>query len=74
MKRDYPDIALHVPEILIPAADVDLKSWATVACDQYTSQPDYWEKVAQLTSDKPSTYHLMPVSYTHLTLPTIYSV
>ncbi|MCX7933690.1 MAG: DUF1015 domain-containing protein, partial [Planctomycetota bacterium] len=59
MKRDYPDIALHVPEILIPRPGIDLETWATVACDQYTSQPAYWEKVERIVGDRPSTYHLM---------------
>ena len=35
-----------------------------VACDQYTSQPDYWNKVSQITEDSPSTYHLiLPEAY-----------
>lgn len=31
-------------EILLPA-NVDVKNWAVVACDQYTSNPDYWKKI-----------------------------
>ena len=29
------------PEILIPDAKVNLKKWAVIACDQYTSDEDY---------------------------------
>ena len=28
--------------ILLPGPAVDLEKWACVACDQFTSQPDYW--------------------------------
>lgn len=40
--------------MLLPAAPgVDLEKWAVVACDQYTSQPDYWHKVQELVGDAP---------------------
>ena len=44
--------------ILIPTK-TDLSKWSVVACDQYTSQPDYWEKVSQLAGDSPSTLNLI---------------
>jgi hypothetical protein len=37
---------------------MDLKLWAVIACDQYTSQPDYWQAVEQLVGEHPSTLHL----------------
>ena len=37
----------------------DLSKWAVIACDQFTSQPDYWEKVKAYTSDSPSAYNLI---------------
>ena len=42
-------------EILLPRADVDPARWAVVACDQYTSQPDYWQAVENFVADAPST-------------------
>ena len=39
-------------DILIPKTD--LHKWATIACDQFTSQPDYWEKVAEEAEGAPS--------------------
>ena len=42
-------------EILLPRADVDPARWAVVACDQYTSQPDYWKAVENTVADAPST-------------------
>ena len=45
-------------DILIPNVE-DLTKWSVVACDQYTSQPQYWERVAQFTGDEPSTLNLV---------------
>lgn len=44
--------------MLLPAPEIDLEKWAVVACDQYTSQPDYWRKVQELVGDAPSTLRL----------------
>ena len=30
-----------------------------IACDQFTSQPEYWQQVSNLVSDAPSTYHMI---------------
>lgn len=50
---------LRVPEIFLPAKEIDLRKWAVVACDQYTSQPEYWEETARLVGEAPSTLHLI---------------
>ncbi|MGH0054228.1 MAG: DUF1015 domain-containing protein, partial [Sphaerochaetaceae bacterium] len=52
-------VALKRADILIPKATVDLSKWAVVACDQYTSEPEYWEQVRQIVGDAPSTLHLI---------------
>jgi hypothetical protein len=65
---NFPDIALHVPTILLPRAGIDLSRWAVVACDQYTSQPEYWEQVERLVGDSPSTLRLI-LPEAHLGLP-----
>ena len=44
--------------ILLPQ-NCDLTKWSVVACDQYTSQNDYWERVAQTVGDAPSTLKLI---------------
>lgn len=47
-------------DILLPKYDSEqMKKWAVVACDQYTSQPDYWEDVAALTGGTPSALDLI---------------
>lgn len=52
---NFPTIALHVPIILLPINKVDLSRWAVIACDQYTSQADYWNRVEEQVGDAPST-------------------
>ena len=58
------DIALREADILLPAEGLSYEKWAVVACDQFTSQPDYWQAVEELVGDAPSALRL--------TLPEIY--
>lgn len=58
MRKD-PEIGVQVGEILLPKASVDRKKWAVIACDQFTSQPEYWKKVQDIVGDAPSTLHLI---------------
>ena len=46
---------IRTPEILLPKPGTDLKRWAAVACDQYTSEPEYWEAFGDFVGDAPST-------------------
>ena len=46
-------------EILLPREGVDPARWAVVACDQYTSQPDYWHAVEALVGSAPSTLKIV---------------
>jgi len=55
----FPDIALHVPTILLPRCGVDLARWAVIACDQYTSHPEYWKNVRRFVGASPSTLNLI---------------
>jgi len=57
--RSYPEIALEVPTLLLPREGVPLASWSVIACDQYTSQPEYWEETRRLVGDRPSTLELV---------------
>jgi hypothetical protein len=56
--KNIPDLGIQIPPIYLPKPGVDLTKWAVIACDQYTSQPDYWQKVAALVGDAPSTLNL----------------
>lgn len=44
-------------DILIPKTD--MHAWSVVACDQFTSEPEYWEKVYEIVGDKPSALRLI---------------
>ena len=46
-------------ELLTPVSRVEPEKWACVACDQYTSQPEYWEEAARLVGDAPSCLKLV---------------
>lgn len=46
-------------DILLPQPHVDMTRWAVIACDQYTSQPQYWRDVASVVADAPSTLRMM---------------
>jgi hypothetical protein len=59
MQLHYPEIALHVPSLLLPRPDISLETWAVIACDQYTSQPEYWEQVRKVVGADPSSLHLV---------------
>ncbi len=50
-------------EILLPQGE-DLSGWSVVACDQYTSEPDYWDRVEQRTQGIPSSSHLIIQKHT----------
>lgn len=54
-------------DILLPKFSNDsekMKKWSVVACDQYTSEPDYWNAVSECVGDAPSTFRI--------TVPEIY--
>ncbi len=45
-------------DILLPDS-VNMEKWSTVACDQYSSQPEYWHRVAGFVGDSPSTLNIV---------------
>lgn len=46
-------------DILLPRNGETASLWPVVACDQFTSQRDYWEKAAALVGEKPSALHIV---------------
>jgi len=58
IKNKLANIALTLPRILVPGESVDMKKWAVIACDQYTSDPDYWEDVEKAVGSAPSSLRL----------------
>jgi len=61
--KNFENVYFSPADILIPKK-IDMKKWSIVACDQYTSQPDYWKKVESIAGENPSALHI--------TLPEIY--
>lgn len=48
--------AFSTADILLPKLDSEgMHRWSVVACDQYTGEPDYWAKTAEIVGDYPST-------------------
>ena len=58
------EIPFKAGNILIPKKNIDMHKWSVVACDQYTSEPEYWNEVNNIVGNSPSTLNL--------TLPEIY--
>ena len=56
---NFDKIGLQAPNILLPSRDTDLTKWSIVACDQYTSQPDYWNEAEELTNAAPSSLNVI---------------
>ncbi|MGN0764948.1 MAG: DUF1015 domain-containing protein [Christensenellales bacterium] len=57
-------MTVRIPKILLPSKDIDPTKWAVIACDQFTSQPDYWERLDDLVGDAKSTLKLIyPEAY-----------
>ncbi len=44
-------------DILLPKSNFE--NWATIACDQYTSEPEYWEDVKKAAGDMPSAFNIV---------------
>lgn len=58
------NIGFYAGEVYLPDEKNDLSKWSVVACDQFTSQPEYWDEVSDYVGDAPSTLKI--------TLPEIY--
>ena len=52
-------MSLFTPaDILLPKS-ADMTKWSCIACDQFTSEPEYWLEAERLVGDEPSTLRLM---------------
>ena len=58
MKERFEGLGFYPADILVPQ-NCDLSKWSVVACDQYTSQPEYWARVTQRVGKEPSALHLI---------------
>lgn len=49
----------NTAKILLPLGDTDMSKWAALACDQFTSEPEYWLKAEDIAKNAPSTLHMV---------------
>ncbi len=49
---------IKIPEVLLPDVD-DMSAWAIIACDQFTSDGEYWRNLKAFVGDKPSALNLI---------------
>lgn len=52
------DIGIQIPTVYLPKPGIDPHKWAVIACDQFTSEPEYWNEVEKVVGDAPSTLRL----------------
>lgn len=61
-KAKLLELGVCVPNVLLPKDGFD--KWAVVACDQFTSQIEYWQDVKEIIGDDPSAYNIiLPEAY-----------
>ena len=58
MNEIFRKLAFYPADILLPKVD-SMEKWAVIACDQFTSQPEYWERVEETVGEAPSTLKLI---------------
>ena len=51
--------AFRPADILIPNKNVNIKNWSVIACDQYTSEAQYWQQTEKNVGNDLSTLNLI---------------
>lgn len=55
---------IKAPHILLPREGVDMSKYAVIACDQYTSNLEYWNSLKEYVGQSVSTFHMIyPEAY-----------
>ena len=63
-----PKRIVVAPHILLPKPGTDMTAYAVIACDQFTSQIDYWDQLQKDIGEKLSTFHMIyPEAYLETT-------
>lgn len=63
INEQFDAVGFYPADILVPKA-ADMTRWAVVACDQFTSQPEYWKSLEETVGDAPSALRLiLPEAY-----------
>ena len=53
------DTGFSAADILLPGKGIEMEKWAVVACDQYTSEREYWEEADNFVGTSPSTLRMI---------------
>ena len=59
MNPKFEKLGFYPADVLLPKKGTDMTRWAVVACDQFTSQPEYWQAVEDTVADAPSSLRLI---------------
>jgi hypothetical protein len=65
MSLKFKNQPIVAPDFLLPRKGIDLSKWAVVACDQFTSSPEYWSELKSYIDDEPSTAHMILPEVSH---------
>lgn len=58
------NLPIKKPNIILPKNGIDLNKWSVIACDQFTSEPKYWDKLSRYIGGAFSTLYLIyPEAY-----------
>ncbi|MDR2478759.1 MAG: DUF1015 domain-containing protein [Treponema sp.] len=59
IQQQLGGLGIAIPDILLPAAGVDIEKWAVIACDQFTQDRNYWARVKNASLNAPSALNLV---------------
>ncbi len=52
-------VGLRVPEVLLPADGLNYEKFSVIACDQFSAEPEYWDRVEAFVGDAPSSLKMI---------------
>ena len=58
MNKKFEKLGFYPADILLPK-EADMSKWAVIACDQFPSQPEYWQAVENYVGESPSALRLI---------------
>jgi len=58
-QKTINDLGIQIPQVYLPKSNIDLSKWAVIACDQFTSEPEYWHEVEKFVGNSLSTLKLI---------------
>ena len=59
LDKEFLKTGIVFPSLLLPKSDIDYKKWSIIACDQFTSEGEYWKNVKDYVGKSPSSLSLV---------------